>query len=361
MYLWRNSLLIDKTLKGQSSMDTNSKKEIWVFLSHSYKDYERVKEVRNMLENMSFRPIMFYLLCLSDSDEIDNLIKREIDARTRFIYCDSENARESKWVQAELQYIKSKERRFQAIDLSLPDAQILESLKEFKDQINVFISYSRRCRELARIIYHRLNLYDFFVFFDLSSVKAGDVNQQINQAISNVSYSKGGIFIFIYDENVSGYQLSELDCAMRKGCRIYAFNIGDKTNPTIDEMLSQADAFKINTTADPINDIMKVIIDKAFDHGSIMSYLNKFRFGEDANDLEADLCWEVFEDKAWKSESPYARVALAREYRAGKLVKRNLKEAYLCLQYAVKGDHLEQYEHELNELYELVKIEENKQ
>jgi hypothetical protein len=66
-------------------------KQIWVFLSHSNKDYDRVKEVRNMLESMSFRPIMFYLLCLSDNDEVDNLIKREIDARTRFIYCDSEN------------------------------------------------------------------------------------------------------------------------------------------------------------------------------------------------------------------------------------------------------------------------------
>ena len=45
-------------------------KQIWVFLSHSNKDYDRVKEVRNMLESMSFRPIMFYLLCLSDNDEV---------------------------------------------------------------------------------------------------------------------------------------------------------------------------------------------------------------------------------------------------------------------------------------------------
>ena len=34
---------------------------------------------------MSFRPIMFYLLCLSDNDEVGDLIKREIDARTRFL------------------------------------------------------------------------------------------------------------------------------------------------------------------------------------------------------------------------------------------------------------------------------------
>lgn len=109
MYITAEMLLYHNIfLKKMNKLD----KEIWVFLSHSNKDYDKVKEVRNMLENMSFRPIMFYMLCLSDNDEVDNLIKREIDARTRFIYCDSENARESKWVQTELEYIRSQKRPF---------------------------------------------------------------------------------------------------------------------------------------------------------------------------------------------------------------------------------------------------------
>jgi hypothetical protein len=338
-------------------------KEIWVFLSHSNKDYDKVKEVRNMLENMSFRPIMFYLLCLSDDDEVDNLIKREIDARTRFIYCDSENARESKWVQTELEYIRLKERRFQTIDLSLPNNQILQMLKEFKDQIKVFISYPRKYRDLARILYHRLNLYDLFVFFDYSSIIEGNFQLHTNEAINNVARGEGGMFLFIYDEIVSDYQLSELKNAINNGCKIYAFNIGEDINPILDEMLSQTNAFKFNISANPMNEIMEVILDKAFDHGSIMSYLNQFRTGEVVNDLEADLCWKVFENKAWNSEAPYARVALAREYKEGRLVKRNLEKAYYCLQYAVKGEHLKQYEHELHELQKLIKqekIENNK-
>lgn len=32
-----------------------SNNEIWVFLSHSNKDYEKVRQVRNMLEEQSFK------------------------------------------------------------------------------------------------------------------------------------------------------------------------------------------------------------------------------------------------------------------------------------------------------------------
>lgn len=65
----------------------NSQKEIWVFLSHSNEDYEKVRLVRNMLEEDGLRPIMFFLKCLNDEEEIDDLIKREIDCRTRCILC----------------------------------------------------------------------------------------------------------------------------------------------------------------------------------------------------------------------------------------------------------------------------------
>ena len=84
----------------------NSDNEIWVFLSHSNKDYEKVRQVRNLLEEQEFRPLMFFLKCLNDDDEIDDLIKREIKERTRFILCDSQNAQNSKWVQREVEFIQ---------------------------------------------------------------------------------------------------------------------------------------------------------------------------------------------------------------------------------------------------------------
>lgn len=60
-------------------MDNEQNKEIWIFLSHSNEDYDKVRKVRNMLEEQELRPIMFFLKCLNDDDEIDELIRREID------------------------------------------------------------------------------------------------------------------------------------------------------------------------------------------------------------------------------------------------------------------------------------------
>ena len=56
-------------------------KGIWVFLSHSNKDYEKVRQVRNILEQQGYRPLMFFLNCLNDDNEIDGLIKREIELK----------------------------------------------------------------------------------------------------------------------------------------------------------------------------------------------------------------------------------------------------------------------------------------
>ena len=122
-------------------MQSNSEKEIWIFLSHSNKDFKKVREIRNYLEEKDCRPLMFYLKCLSNDDEINDLIRREIDCRTRFIICDSENARASKWVQSEINYIKSKARNFEVLDLfsttlvsSIPAVYLL-----YKDE-NYFVS-----------------------------------------------------------------------------------------------------------------------------------------------------------------------------------------------------------------------------
>ena len=133
-------------------MKDNNNNEIWVFLSHSNKDYEKVRQVRNLLEEQSLRPLMFFLHCLNDDDEIDSLIKREIDCRTRFILCDSENARKSHWVQKEVEYIKSQNRICETIDLSKSMDEILSDLQEFINKTRIFISYNREEYKLAEMV-----------------------------------------------------------------------------------------------------------------------------------------------------------------------------------------------------------------
>ncbi len=140
--------------------------DIWVFLSHSNKDYEKVRLVRNMLEEHSMRPLMFFLHCLNDDDELDSLIKREIDCRTRFILCDSENARKSRWVQKEVEYILSQNRIYQTIDLKDNIEIIYDKLKPFIRRTKVFISYNREEYSIAKQVYERLSEYDFMVYLD---------------------------------------------------------------------------------------------------------------------------------------------------------------------------------------------------
>ena len=81
--------------------------KIAVFLSHSHKDIEKIRKIRDILETLGCEPLMFYLKCLDDDNsELEDFIMREISARNIFLYCKSQNSENSVWVQKELAYIK---------------------------------------------------------------------------------------------------------------------------------------------------------------------------------------------------------------------------------------------------------------
>ena len=107
--------------------------------SHSNKDFEKIIKVRNKLEILRYKPLLFFLKCLEDDTEIFELIKREIKARDRFILCDSYNSRLSKWVQKEIDYIKSLHRPYEIIDLDAEDSVINECIERFDRRSSVYI------------------------------------------------------------------------------------------------------------------------------------------------------------------------------------------------------------------------------
>lgn len=198
-------------------LDNNN--EIWVFLSHSHKDYVKVCQVRNLLEEQKFRPLMFFLCCLDDDQEIDNLIKREIDHRTRFIYCESENSKKSKWVQEEVKYIKSKDRVFETINLDLPITEIKKQLVNFRKKTNIFISYQHDDVELAKTIACRLKKYEFNVWIDFSEIRAGnDYSKNIVDALLN-AVNNGYVLALLNNRilNPQGWTRAELKTALEKG------------------------------------------------------------------------------------------------------------------------------------------------
>ena len=119
-------------------MNTNYE-HTWVFLSHSNQDFKILRKVRDRLEELNFRPLLFFLKCLEDDDEIFDLIKREIEARERFILCKSTNSLNSPWVQKEVDYIKAIGRPYVTIDLEAPIKVINERINRFDQRSTVYI------------------------------------------------------------------------------------------------------------------------------------------------------------------------------------------------------------------------------
>lgn len=127
---------LDRLIKFLLNVDISN---AWVFLSHSNKDFDQIIRVRNRLEELDYRPLLFFLKCLDDDKEIFELIKREIRARDRFILCDSKNSRESEWVQKEVAYIKSLGRPYELINLDAGDDEIDRCIERFDERSTVFI------------------------------------------------------------------------------------------------------------------------------------------------------------------------------------------------------------------------------
>lgn len=189
--------------------------EIWVFLSHSHKDFEKVSFLRNLLEKEGFRPIMFYLKCLDDNSEIDNLIKREIDCRAFFILCDSKNSRLSTWVKEEEDYIKSKGRLYEIINIESGTNQIKAAISRFQHRTSAFISYSRQDSAMARVVQNTLDANGYTTFIDMDNIPSGSsFDGVIKNAITK--HSNEGFVIVLLSRHsiVSQWCMKELQMAL---------------------------------------------------------------------------------------------------------------------------------------------------
>ena len=73
----------------------------WIFFSHSHRDLEKVRRIRNELERRGHNPLLFFLKCLeADDARLPELIRDEIKARTFFVLCNTRASRRSKMSEA---------------------------------------------------------------------------------------------------------------------------------------------------------------------------------------------------------------------------------------------------------------------
>ncbi len=300
------------------------KKEIWIFLSHSSEDFDKVRKIRNYLEEKSYRPLMFYLKCLESDEEIYDLITREIDVRTRFILCDSENARGSDWVKKEMDYISNQDppRSFLRIDLSQSDDIIQRQLDTYVNQMNIYISYTwSHDLDLFWKIRLRLNKYDLNVLsnLDASIGHAHGIEKQINHAANN------GYYVFLgskYSFN-STIALYEFQVADKLGANVLLFTLDEES----DKMCSNdcylgkyrhIDVSKYSNE-DKADTITNRILERILPVGGLMTFADNFRTGRLGvkDEEEAKKLYKHLFDMAEKSDNPYALQYIGRCYEYG--------------------------------------------
>lgn len=195
-----------------------------IFLSHSSMDIEKVRKIRDILEALDYQPLLFHLKCLDDNNEqLEEFIQKEIDARHIFIYCKSQNAERSSWVQKELAYIRSQNKRIYPIDIERPFhetlASFLQSLgKIIKDnRVYISCSHSGTPFDFANRLRDFLTEHGYEVFWD-SKLR----HEQIVEHRERLFYSLDqGTFIPIlsrrYISEGSAYTKSELEYALMEG------------------------------------------------------------------------------------------------------------------------------------------------
>jgi len=163
----------------------------WIFLSHSHKDLEKVRFIRNELERRGHNPLIFFLKCLEDDNaELPDLIRREIAARQWFILCKSSNSDKSRWVQEEIEMIQTLEdKSFEIVDLNSSLEKQLYKIAGLLKRATVFVSYSHSDEAIANRIINYLIKADYSVWqpedIGTDMFLSDILNQGIEDAVQN--------------------------------------------------------------------------------------------------------------------------------------------------------------------------------
>ena len=200
----------------------------YIFISHSHADIVKIREIRNGLEQAGFEPLCFYLKCLSDDSEIEDLIKREIDAREWFVFADSENSRKSKWVTMEREYItRTDKKKIITVDLADGEA-ILKAIDKITRNLRIFISYSNDDHAIARKIKNKLEEKDYLVFFAPESIPPGSDYVSVVQTAVLQASQEGSVLALISPSALkSHWMMKEIELAVVAGGNVIPVLVGD--------------------------------------------------------------------------------------------------------------------------------------
>ena len=236
----------------------------YIFLSHSHFDIQRVRKIRNQLEEDGFEPLCFYLKCLSDDSEIEDLIKREIDAREWFVFLDSENARKSKWVTLEREYITSKNSK-KIIRINLNDTEAVEKLLyRISRNLRVFLASLPGADSLAERIKEQLVAKDYLVFHALESVHSSlsqDQDATITALDALQDAARTGAVVFILTPSNMQFHLPPVLEEVFLTGNLFPVIVGDcRLTPYYEYLLKYKKKFCL--PAEPTNEMISQMVDE---------------------------------------------------------------------------------------------------
>ncbi len=223
----------------------------WIFLSHSSHDIDKVRILRNAFEAEGQNPLAFHLKCLNTDTqegrmELEGLIKREIESRDWFVFCDSPAARRSEYVQMETEYIKKVgKQKIWVLDMTKPLPELLSAVKEICSKTRVFLSYARTVTPFARLLSEALERKDYSVWWDEKlSVGGGAWGMQVRDKIDEAS--RHGFSVLLMDEQYvrSEACMQELSWILQSRSEVIPILVGGVKRP---EALSKTTCYSIPT------------------------------------------------------------------------------------------------------------------
>lgn len=224
----------------------------YFFLSHSSKDIEKVRKIRNLIEQEKGNPILFYLKCLDgdnpsgeDKEQLKGLISREILARKKFILCKSkytETPLSSEWIEwekAEVKKLQQNDNDIQVheVDIEDNDNYLQEVIDIVRKQRKILLVAPYELRGEAKKIKQFLTQYDLQVE---SFIEEGDIHtdlqynmgqytKEIVKGIIQDLAKKSGIMVLLTSKDIAHPTILQMAYTFGKNynCSIKSFEISN--------------------------------------------------------------------------------------------------------------------------------------
>ena len=224
----------------------------YFFLSHSSKDIEKVRKIRNLIEHENGNPILFYLKCLDgdnptgkDEEQLKDLISREIMARKKFILCKSKNTEpplSSKWIEWEKDEVKKlqnvAEIQVHEVDIE-KDNNYLQKVQEIvRKQRNILLvapyellKEGWKIGEIEKYLaQHNLHVESFIEQGDIHKDLLYNFGQYVKEMIKEliIEYAKKtGIIVLLNSKDVEHPTILQMAYAfsMRQSCSVKSYDL----------------------------------------------------------------------------------------------------------------------------------------